>query len=181
MIRFVASYVLVPLLAVFCLSMVLYTPSSQRTEADAQQALSAFYGRALTPAEIAMPIEPKAKQLQKTRIAIGKRKLERLQQQSEQGHDYSYRTQLTAFLLCLLVGIFGVHRFYSGHYLLGALQLLTLGCCGIFTLVDLILISLGEYRDAEGQRLLPWTMDRQRDRYDDDRLRRDDNGDYYRG
>jgi len=53
-------------------------------------------------------------------------------------------------LLCWFVGIFGVHRFYTGHTAIGIIQLLTLGGCGIWTLVDFIIIVSGNFKDAQG-------------------------------
>ncbi len=57
---------------------------------------------------------------------------------------------ITTLLLCWFFGVFGVHRFYTGHTLLGVLQLLTLGGCGIWTLIDFIIIIVGNYKDADG-------------------------------
>lgn len=57
---------------------------------------------------------------------------------------------LTTLLLCWLVGFLGVHRFYTGHIGIGIAQLLTFGGCGIWTLVDLIIIIAGNFKDAEG-------------------------------
>jgi TM2 domain-containing membrane protein YozV len=57
---------------------------------------------------------------------------------------------LVTLLLCWLVGVFGVHRFYTGHIGIGIAQLLTFGGCGIWTLVDLIIIIAGNYKDADG-------------------------------
>jgi len=57
---------------------------------------------------------------------------------------------LTCLLLCWFLGIFGVHRFYTGHTGLGVLQLLTLGGCGIWALVDFIIIVTGNFKDAQG-------------------------------
>lgn len=45
---------------------------------------------------------------------------------------------LTCLLLCWFLGVFGVHRFYTGHTTIGVIQLLTLGGCGIWALVDFI-------------------------------------------
>ena len=57
---------------------------------------------------------------------------------------------LITLLLCIFVGVLGVHRFYTGHIAIGVVQLLTVGGCGIWTLVDLIMIITDNYRDANG-------------------------------
>ena len=36
----------------------------------------------------------------------------------------------------------------------GILQLITLGACGVWTLVDFIMIALGNFTDADGKRIL---------------------------
>jgi len=57
---------------------------------------------------------------------------------------------LTCLLLCWFLGIFGVHRFYTGHIGIGVIQLLTLGGCGIWSLIDFIIIAMGNFKDAQG-------------------------------
>lgn len=57
---------------------------------------------------------------------------------------------LTTLLLCWLLGVLGVHRFYTGHTTIGVIQLLTLGGCGIWVLIDFINIIVGNYKDADG-------------------------------
>lgn len=57
---------------------------------------------------------------------------------------------ITTLLLCWFLGVFGVHRFYTGHTGIGVIQLLTLGGCGIWALIDLIIIVVGNYKDANG-------------------------------
>jgi len=57
---------------------------------------------------------------------------------------------LTLLLLCWFLGVFGIHRFYTGHTLIGVIQLLTLGGCGIWYLIDFIIIVTGNYKDADG-------------------------------
>lgn len=61
---------------------------------------------------------------------------------------------LTTLLLCIFLGGLGVHRFYSGSIGIGVVQLLTLGGCGIWTLVDLIMIITGAYKDGNGNPLV---------------------------
>jgi len=61
---------------------------------------------------------------------------------------------LTTLLLCFFLGVFGIHRFYTGHTAIGVVQLLTLGGCGIWVLVDLIMIIVGSFKDAKGHLLI---------------------------
>lgn len=61
---------------------------------------------------------------------------------------------LTALLLCIFLGVFGIHRFYTGHIAVGIVQLLTIGGCGIWWLVDLIMIATGSFTDSNGLPLL---------------------------
>ena len=57
---------------------------------------------------------------------------------------------LTALLLAIFLGTLGIHRFYTGYTAIGIVQLLTLGGCGIWALIDIILIASGSYKDADG-------------------------------
>ena len=65
--------------------------------------------------------------------------------------------RLAALLLCLILGFFGVHRFYVGKTGTGLVWLFTLGFLGMGQIVDLILIATGEFRDSEGRRVLRWS------------------------
>lgn len=60
---------------------------------------------------------------------------------------------MTALLLSLLLGGLGADRFYLGYTGLGIAKLLTLGGCGIWGLIDLIMIATGKMTDAEGRPL----------------------------
>jgi len=59
-------------------------------------------------------------------------------------------------VLCLLLGIFGAHRFYAGKTRSAVLQLVTLGGLGVWTLVDLLFILFGEFTDAQGRKVDTW-------------------------
>ncbi len=62
----------------------------------------------------------------------------------------SEKTWLATLLLCFFLGGFGGHRFYTGHTVIGVIQLFTLGGCGIWTLIDLIMILTGGLKDSKG-------------------------------
>ncbi|MEI7620836.1 MAG: TM2 domain-containing protein [Candidatus Falkowbacteria bacterium] len=61
---------------------------------------------------------------------------------------------LTTLLLCIFLGGFGIHRFYTGHTVIGVIQLLTFGGCGIWVLIDLIMIITDSYTDANRNHLV---------------------------
>ena len=64
---------------------------------------------------------------------------------------------LPTFLLCFIFGVLGFHRFYVGKIGTGILHLLTLGCLGIWTLIDLVMIIVGAFTDKAGRKLKSWT------------------------
>src|SRR2546421_8081068 len=80
------------------------------------------------------------------------------QQYGYPGGQYYAQSQpkdwLTTLLLCIFLGYLGIHRFYTGHIVIGVIQLLTGGGCGIWWLIDLIMIITDSYKDSYGRPLV---------------------------
>ena len=63
---------------------------------------------------------------------------------------FSDKEWLAALLLSFFLGGLGIDRFYLGYTGLGVAKLLTLGGCGIWALIDFILIAVNNVKDADG-------------------------------
>jgi hypothetical protein len=61
------------------------------------------------------------------------------------------KSQVVALLLCLLLGGLGIHRFYLGYTWQGVVQLLTGGGFGIWAIIDLIRIIVGDLKPKGGE------------------------------
>jgi class 3 adenylate cyclase len=70
--------------------------------------------------------------------------------------EVSDRKRLAAIILCLGLGIFGAHRFYTGRTGTAKLMLFTLGGLGIWYLIDSVIVIFGEFRDREGRKVKDW-------------------------
>ncbi len=71
----------------------------------------------------------------------------------------SDRSRGVAVTLAAVLGVFGAHRFYTGHVRTGVLMACTLGGLGIWYLYDLILVSAGAFHDAEGRLVSRWEVE----------------------
>ena len=71
--------------------------------------------------------------------------------------NHSEKSRLVALLLCFFLGYLGVHRFYVGKVGTGVLMIFTLGGLGIWYLIDLIMISIGSFKDSNGRAVFVWT------------------------
>lgn len=69
---------------------------------------------------------------------------------------YPRKKKIVALILCIigLFGFGGLHRMYVGKVGSGLLYFFTYGLCGIGTIVDIIAILSGGFRDSYGQPLL---------------------------
>ncbi|MBN1816031.1 MAG: TM2 domain-containing protein [Sedimentisphaerales bacterium] len=63
----------------------------------------------------------------------------------------SDKSGIACLLLLLLLGPLGIHRFYVGKVGSGILFLLTAGVCGIWVIIDIIMLVMGNFTDAEGR------------------------------
>lgn len=71
----------------------------------------------------------------------------------ETGQPLSDKTQMVAGLLSLFLGNFGAGRWYTGHTGLAIGQLLTCGGCGIWAMIDGIMLLANGGEDGEGRKL----------------------------
>jgi TM2 domain-containing membrane protein YozV len=60
------------------------------------------------------------------------------------------KSQLVALLLAIFLGVLGVYRFYLGYTGVGIIQLLTAGGCGIWYIIDIIMIAVGDLKPKNG-------------------------------
>jgi predicted Zn finger-like uncharacterized protein len=63
------------------------------------------------------------------------------------------RSQSTAFLFAVFLGMYGGDRFYLGQTGLGIAKLLTCGGLGVWAIIDLLMIGMGSMRDVDGNTL----------------------------
>lgn len=69
--------------------------------------------------------------------------------------QYSDKSLSVAILLSYFGGLFGVDRFYLGQIGLGILKLVTFGGIGVWYVIDLVLLALGQIKDKQGLPLKP--------------------------
>ena len=65
---------------------------------------------------------------------------------------------ITLILACLLfiIGLGGLHRFYTGRIISGIIQLITAGGFLIWQIIDIVRIIIGSYKDAQSREVSEW-------------------------
>lgn len=61
-----------------------------------------------------------------------------------------------AFVICLIFGLLGFHRFYLGKMGSGVIYFFTLGILGLGWIFDIIQIGLGNMKDNMGYLVRRW-------------------------
>lgn len=62
----------------------------------------------------------------------------------------SPKSKVVALVLAILLGWLGIHRFYAGRYISGAVYLFTYGVFYCGWVFDIILIIMGKFKDKDG-------------------------------
>ncbi|WP_420264648.1 TM2 domain-containing protein [Candidatus Magnetominusculus dajiuhuensis] len=70
--------------------------------------------------------------------------------------DESPKSRLIALILCFLTGWLGGHRFYCNKVGTGIVMMLTMGGFGLWYFVDLVMISLGSFKDKDNLPIAKW-------------------------
>jgi len=86
-------------------------------------------------------------------IIIERKDLKMVTPNAGNNPNVSDKEWMVALLLSLFLGTLGVDRFYLGYTTLGIVKLITLGGCGIWALIDLIMIIMNNMPDAQGRPL----------------------------
>ena len=118
-----------------------------------------FLSTQLTDSDFHPPVDFSGKKNKRQKMKRLKRSLRKKNKHSANRNSppgYGEKSKLAAFLLCVMLGFFGAHRFYTGQIGWGVLQLCTLGCCGVFVIIDLVLILVDRIYTKDGNDLIPW-------------------------
>lgn len=105
----------------------------------------------LTPRKIKKMTGEKLSIKEAIGLKVAQKKIKKAQKKAAKGEAGGEgKSQLVALLLAVFIGGLGIHRFYLGYTTIGIIQLLTLGGCGIWALIDIIRIALGDLGPVDG-------------------------------
>jgi len=122
--------------------------STELTEEFATNTLDDFL--ALTPKAYKEKTGKRMKLKQIIALKVAQKKVRKNLDTLSEGSEGDSKSQLVALLLGIFVGGLGIHRFYLGYTGIGVVQILTLGGCGIWALIDVIRIALGDLVPKDG-------------------------------
>ncbi|MDQ3290612.1 MAG: NINE protein [Bacteroidota bacterium] len=105
---------------------------------------------AVKQAKISKVAEIKAALKAKKQIKAVIKAAEKKEKAANPAEAASGKSQLVAAVLAFVVGYIGIHRFYLGYTGIGIAQILTLGGCGIWALIDLVRILMGDLKPKDG-------------------------------
>jgi TM2 domain-containing membrane protein YozV len=105
----------------------------------------------LTPAKVRELTGRKLSLKETIALKVAQKKVKQALESKEGHRIKGGKSQVIALLLVILVGGLGIHRFYLGYTWQGVVQLLTLGGCGIWVLIDLIRIITGDLEPKDGE------------------------------
>lgn len=138
------------------MAFVVHTPAKAKVEAATQEAglnadafanLTVEEFLALTPRDIRKQTGERLSLKETIALKAAQKKIKK---ELRKVDESAPKSQLIALLLVILVGGLGIHRFYLGYTTIGIIQLLTLGGCGVWALIDLIRIITGDLGPADG-------------------------------
>ena len=69
------------------------------------------------------------------------------------------KSKIITMLLCVFLGAFGIHRFYTGKFWTGLLYLCTGGLGGVGIVFDMICILLNSYKSKDNGNMIPLKND----------------------
>ncbi|HIA37575.1 MAG TPA: TM2 domain-containing protein [Flavobacteriales bacterium] len=61
----------------------------------------------------------------------------------------SDKSFVITLLLCIFLGLYGGHRFYTGKASMALLMLFTVGGCGIWWIIDFLILITGNFQDDD--------------------------------
>ncbi len=78
-------------------------------------------------------------------------------EEKKEGQE-SPKSRLYALILCFFFGWAGAHRFYVNKIVTGFIMMFTMGGFGMWWFIDLIMISIGAFKDKDNLPLKKWTF-----------------------
>ncbi len=74
----------------------------------------------------------------------------------EKKEQASEKSRLYALLICIFFGWAGGHRYYAGKFGTGIIMFVTAGGFGMWWFIDLIMVSIGAFKDKENLLITKW-------------------------